>query len=84
MPINVGGCHFFWMEDSVTQLCFTRTSVSVAVVSDCPSAALCHMATLEYWWEGSTSTAISPTSTSYVVGQHNKIGGITFEAVLIF
>jgi len=31
----------------------------------------------EYWWEGSTSNAIPPTSTSDTVGQHSKIGGIT-------
>jgi len=38
---------------------------------------------MEYWWEGSTSTAISPTSASDVVGQRNKIGGITFGVTLI-
>ena len=37
----------------------------------------------EYWREGSTSTAISPTSASDVVGQHNKIGGITFRVALV-
>ena len=26
----------------------------------------------EHWWEGSTSTAVPPTSTSDTVGQHNK------------
>ena len=36
-----------------------------------------------YWQEGSTSTAIPSTSTSDVVGQHNKIGGITFRATLV-
>jgi len=35
------------------------------------------------WWEGLTSTALPPTSTSDVVGQHNKIGGITFGAALV-
>jgi len=39
---------------------------------------------MEYWWEGSTSTAIQPTSTSDVVCQNNKIGGITFRAFHIF
>jgi len=39
---------------------------------------------MEYWWEGSTSTAISPTSASGIVGQHNKIGGITFGAAIVF
>jgi len=37
-----------------------------------------------YWWEGSTSTAIPPTSISGALGQHNKIGGITFRTALIF
>jgi len=37
-----------------------------------------------YWWEGSTSTVISPTSTSDIVGQNNKMGGITFGAAFIF
>ena len=36
-----------------------------------------------YWWEGSTSTAVPPTSASDAVGQHNQIGGITFGASLI-
>ena len=36
-----------------------------------------------YWWEGSTSTAITPTSASDIVGQYNKIGGITSSAALI-
>jgi len=38
----------------------------------------------EYWWKGSASTSIPTTSTSYVVGQHNEIGGVTFRASLIF
>jgi len=38
---------------------------------------------MEYWWEGSTSPASLPTFTSDVVGQHNKIEGTTFGAVLI-
>jgi len=37
----------------------------------------------EYWWEGSTSTAIPPTSTSDTVGQCHKIEGITFRAAHI-
>jgi len=36
-----------------------------------------------YWWEGSTSTAIAPTSASDIVGQHHQIGGITFTAALL-
>lgn len=36
----------------------------------------------EYWWEGTSSTAIPPTSVSDT-GQHNKIGHITFGAALV-
>jgi len=38
----------------------------------------------EYWWEDSDSTAIPPTSASDIVGQHNKIGDITFGATFYF
>jgi hypothetical protein len=37
-----------------------------------------------YWQEGSTFNAISPASTYNIVGQHNKMGGITFGAPLIY
>ena len=39
---------------------------------------------MEYWWEGSASNAIPPTSTSDIAGQYSKIGGITFGAALLF
>ena len=40
---------------------------------------------MEYSQEVSSSTGISPTSASDNMGQHNKIGGITFgEAILVF
>ena len=38
----------------------------------------------EYWWEPSTSPTIPPTSNSDIVAQHNKVGGITFRANLLF
>jgi len=38
---------------------------------------------MEFWWEGSTSTAIPSTSASDVVGQHNKAGGIIFGAAFV-
>ena len=37
---------------------------------------------MKYRWEGSTSTAIPPTSASDAVGQH-KIGGISSESALV-
>ena len=36
-----------------------------------------------YWWEVSASTAILPTFTSGIIGQHHKTGVITFRASLI-
>ena len=36
-----------------------------------------------YWWEGSTSTAVPPTSATYIMGQYNEIGGIIFRAALV-
>jgi len=39
---------------------------------------------MKYWWEGSTSTAMPPTFTSDTVGQHHKIGGITFGAAVVY
>jgi len=70
----------------VTHLCFIHTSMSDTILSDYLSAAICHVTAkvTEYWWEGSTSTAVPPTSASDAMGQHHKIGGIIFGAALIF
>jgi len=38
---------------------------------------------MEYCWEGSSSTAILPTSASDVVDQNNKIKHIIFATVLV-
>ena len=38
---------------------------------------------MQYWWEGSPSAAIPPTSTSDIVSQHNNIRGLTFGAALV-
>jgi len=35
---------------------------------------------MEYWWECSASTAITPSSASDVMGQYPKTGGITSGA----
>ena len=44
--INVIGCNFFlpW-RNSFSHLCFIKTSMSDAIVSNCPSAAICHIIT---------------------------------------
>jgi hypothetical protein len=55
--------------------------MSDAIFPDCSSAAICCIATklTNYWWEGSTSTAIPPASNG--TGQHNKIRAITFNSL---
>jgi len=79
--------HFFWHGGIQF-----HTFASYVLPSQTP---LCHTAlflpsvswqqnVMEYQWEGSTSTAIPPTSIPNVLGQHNKIGGITFGAILIY
>ena len=62
--------HFFFIHASMTDV----------IVSDCPSQ---QQHVTEYWQEGSTSTAKPLTLTSDVMGQHNKIGGVTFRADLV-
>jgi len=42
-----------------------------------------HQNVTRYQLEGSTSTAIPPIPTCDVVGQYNKIGGITFRPALV-
>jgi len=44
-------------RNSIPHLCFIFTSMSDPILSDCPSAAICHMAKngMEYWQEGSTA-----------------------------
>lgn len=37
---------------------------------------------VEYWWEGSTPAAAPQISASHVMNQCNKVGDITFRAVL--
>ena len=75
---------FSTWRHSVPLHCFIRTAMSDTILSDCPSAAICHIATTcNGIGEVSTPTAIPPKSASHVVGQHNKIEGTAFGAALI-
>ena len=72
-------------RNSFPLLCFICTSTLYTVLSDCApllSSASQQQNVMEYWWEGSTSAAVSPASASNVLGQHNKIEGIIFRATL--
>jgi len=74
---------FSAQRDSVTQLYFKYTSVLGTILSDCPSAAICHTTTHNgILVEGSTSAAIPPPLACDIVGQRNDIGGITWGAAL--
>jgi len=83
--MNVNGCHSFLHEGIQF-----HTFASYALLCQMP---LCQIVPLlpsvtrqqsgmGYWWEGSASTAISPTSSFDTVAQHNKIGGTTFRRAL--
>ena len=69
----------------MTHFFFIHSSTSDAILSDCPSAVICHTATMcnGILWDGSTSAAVPPASTSDIVGPCNKTGGTTFGAARI-
>ena len=78
------GAIFSAQRNSVPHWCFMCVFMSYAILSYCPSAAICLMATkckrilvgrFTFYW--------GPTSASGIQGQHNKTGGIIFRASLI-
>jgi len=69
----------------VTQLCFIHTKYQIPfcqTVFLLPSV-IGQQNAMECWWEGSASTAIPPTTDLDIVGQNNKIGGVTFREDLV-
>ena len=82
--MNVSKCYFFHMEEfNSTPLLHTHFHVKCHLLdaSLLPSVKR-QQNVMEYWWEGSTFTAISLTSASDAVGQHHKIGDVTFGQAL--
>ena len=82
--MSVGPIFSAW-SNSATHLCFVCTSVSDTIVSDCPSAAICHVAAKCKGMLGRRFHLYCHTTNihSDTVGQHNKIGGITFGSALV-
>jgi len=84
--MKVNGCNFFHIQEfSLTPLLHTHFHIrchSVRLPPLLPSITQ-QQNVMEYWWEGSISIAVSPTSTPKVRGQHHKMKGITFRATLI-
>jgi len=82
---NVTGCHFFQMEEFEDT--FSSYTLPCQTAPLLPSVSW-QQNVMEYWWEGSTSTTSNATaipliSSSDVVGQHDKIGGVIFGLALI-
>jgi len=69
----------------VTHLYFIRAATSDAMLSNCPSvpSVAQQQNLVRNGLEGSIPAFIPPTSVSDVVGQQNKVGGITSGAVLV-
>jgi len=85
-PMNVTGFHFFLMEEfdpPLLHLHFHVRQLCIRLPPLVPSVTW-QQYVMGYWWEGSTSGAISPKSTSDIVGQHHKTGGIIFGAALLY
>jgi len=82
---SVGAIVSVW-TNSVPPLHFIYTSMSDTVLSDCPSAAICHTAAT---WNGilvgrfKTLLPYHQHSTLTLWIKHNKIGGITFGILCI-
>ena len=79
--MSVGAIFFPMEEFSDILLLHTHFYVRCHFVRLC--CHLSHGNKIEWsiWWEGSASTATA--STSDLVGQHNKIGGVTSRAALV-
>ena len=85
---NVNGCHFFLLRriqwhPPLLHMHFHGRHHSAWSPPLLPSVAWQQNVT-EYSWEGSTFTAVTPTFISDVMGQYNKVGGITFRAALVY
>ena len=71
---------------SVPHLCSIHTSISDAILSHCPSAAICCTVTIcNRILVGRFNLYCHPTNIHlWHCGQQNKMGGITFRADLIY
>jgi len=80
--MNVNGCNIF-PHEGIQWHTFVSYILPCQILL-CQPAPLPPSVTqqhnvMEYWWEGSASAAIPPASACTVVGQQDKIGGVTLE-----
>ena len=80
--MDVSRFNIFCLEQFNECLCFIQSSMSDSILPDCSSVVTQPQNLMEYWKEVTNSTAIPPTSTSDIMGHHNKIEGITFSSTL--
>jgi len=78
------GAIFSSWRNQIPHLYFICNSMSGAIVSDCPTAAICHMAATcnAMLVEKFSFYCYTTTICLYIMVQHHKIGGITFRASL--
>ena len=84
-PMN--GCHFFCSEEfNDTPLFHLHFHVRhhVDTTTSLLPSVTWQQNVVDYWWEGSASTATPLTSTSDILGQSYKIWGITFRAANLY
>ena len=79
VSMNISGCNFSHMEEFHISCMLPCQTAFCQTFPLLPSVAWQKKKNImEYWQEGSTSTAILSTSTSDIVGQYNKVADITF------
>ena len=84
--MNVSGCHSVFPHGGTQWHTFASFTFPCQTPF-CQTASLLPSVTWQqnvmgYWWEGSSSTAIPPMSTSDAAVQRRKIGGTAFWAAL--
>ena len=77
------GAIFSAWRNSIPQPCLYTIPYQMALCQSSPLLPFVEEQQhgMEYWWGGPTSTAIPPPTVFDIVGQYDKIEGITFGAL---
>ena len=85
--MNVSGCHFF-PHGRVHFHLFASYALPRQTLLFHTAPLLLSVTwqqnVMEYWWEDSACTVMPPTGASDIVGQRNKIAGITFKVAHVY
>ena len=82
VSMNVCAIFSLW-RSSVPRLCFICASVSGTFLSDCRSAAICYTATKCNGITVGRFSLYCHITSIHIVGQHHKIGDITFRTTFV-